>query len=303
MNDAKLSDIDVRDQIRSCGSRADAFIVDVTPEMARKLLSNMTNYRSLTRSVVERYKQILRGDEWKYTGQGVIVATNGVTLDAQHRLTAISEEGIAAKMLVVMDVDPGMWRYLDQGKPRSASDLIGCDNSIVSAAVALLLQKEEATKSGCDMQTRIKVVASDAPMILDLYPEIVPAVAWAVAHKKRVTAPPAAVAYSYLRARLHNAALADDFFERLASGEGLKAGSPILALRAAIVPRGVTAKMPRPHVIGTFIKAWQAQVEGRELARILVKKTELKKLTWPGPRLERLPARLRIDLKIVDEEK
>ncbi len=294
-------DSDVRDAVRRGGRPADAFVLVITPDLARRMLATMTNYRPISRTTVERYRQILRNDEWRYTGQGVIIATNGCTLDAQHRLTAISEEGISAEMLVVLDVAPDVWRYLDQGKPRSGSDLIGCAHNVVASAVCILLQKEEATKSACGLKSTIVAQPSDAPVILDYYPEVKPAASWAVEHRKSIGAPVSQVAYAYLRARLHHAASADDFFERLASGVGIEEGSPILALRAFLDKNKVnTRKLNKSFVLGAFVKAWIAHLEGRSMSLIHLRKTELKKLTWPGARQERLPKRLRVDLRLVE---
>jgi hypothetical protein len=303
MSNLKLNETDVREEIRIAGQRADAFILDVTPDIARRLLASMTNYRPISRTTVDRYRRVLRDGEWKYTGQGVIVATNGCTLDAQHRLTAISEEGVAARLLVVMDVSPDVWRYLDQGKARSGSDLIGCANSVTAAAVCYRLHAEESTKTACGVRkgAGVRLRASDVPIVLDYYPEVEAATAWAVEHKKEIDAAPAVVAYAYLRARLHNAALADDFFSSLTTGVGLPEGSPVLALRNFLTKnKADRKKFPTQIIVAAFVKTWTAAVEGRAIQKLGIKNSEPAKLTWPGPRQERLPSRFRVDLRVVE---
>lgn len=285
--------------IRTTFKRADAYRGLITPEIARSILGTMvTHQRPLTRGTVERYKRILQDDEWKYTGQGVIIATNGVGLDAQHRLTAISESGIAGEMLVVLDVDPGMWRYLDQGKPRSGADLIGGGNAVVTAAVCRLLQEEEAGS----YRKVIRPNAADVPLILDLYPEVPPAVEWAVSKRKALQAPVGLAAYAYVRARLHDAALADRFFESWASGVDLSEGAPVLALRNFLAINAKAAKkLSRFQLLTPLVRAWTAAVEQRQIAHVKAPKRNANLPAWPGSRLERLPRRLRAPLRIVEE--
>ena len=284
--------------IRTTFKRADAYRGLITPEIARSILGTMvTHQRPLTRGTVERYKRILQDDEWKYTGQGVIITTNGVGLDAQHRLTAISESGVAGEMLVVLDVDPGMWRYLDQGKPRSGADLIGGGNAVVTAAVCRLLQEEEAGS----YRKVIRPNAADVPLILDLYP------------KSRL--PWNGPSRSGRRFRLLSALQPMPTFVRVCMT--LLLGSFLRESGERRRPERRRARSRPAELLGCQRQgckealtvpapnAPRARVDcGRgttTIAHVKAPKRNANLPAWPGSRLERLPRRLRAPLRIVEE--
>lgn len=78
--------------------------VIVTPEMARGFLTKNTVNRPLKSTIVQDFSEALKRGEWRVSHQGVAIASNGRLLDGQHRLTAISNTGIAAPMTVAYDV-------------------------------------------------------------------------------------------------------------------------------------------------------------------------------------------------------
>lgn len=118
----------------------------ITPEKAAQLLSINSANRHLTRSNVKFFAdQLIRG-EWKLTHQGIAVTKSGHLADGQHRLTAVVETGIAARMLVTTDLDDEAFAVLDTGRTRRASDVLsiqgGKHSNIAASAIKLLILYE-----------------------------------------------------------------------------------------------------------------------------------------------------------------
>lgn len=112
-----------------------AEIVNVTPSMALEWLKFNTNNRPLRRTVVNGFKLALQRGEYIATHQGIAFGTDGVLLDGQHRLTAISElrDGIFP-MVVTWGVPNDAFKVMDIGVKRSAADSLGEDRRIVEVA-------------------------------------------------------------------------------------------------------------------------------------------------------------------------
>lgn len=64
-------------------------VVEITPELARQLLSNNKINRKIKPTIVERYAEQMEAGEWKFTGDTIKVDGEGMLLDGQHRLLAI----------------------------------------------------------------------------------------------------------------------------------------------------------------------------------------------------------------------
>lgn len=94
----------------------------VTKAMADALLDLNTHNRTVVRAVVERIKAALIHGLWVLNGATVCVGLDGVLYDGQHRLLAVSETGIPAKMLVVTGLERASRGSIDTGKGRSPKD-------------------------------------------------------------------------------------------------------------------------------------------------------------------------------------
>lgn len=104
-------------------------IVNITPAMASEWLKlNITN-RRLRRSVVDGIKSALVRGEYIPTHQGIAFSEDGVLLDGQHRLTAISElrDGMFP-MLVARGVSNDAFKVMDIGLKRTAADSLREDD-------------------------------------------------------------------------------------------------------------------------------------------------------------------------------
>lgn len=106
-------------------------ICNVSPAMAVEWLRLNTVNRKLRRSHVESIISDLRSGGWKLTHQGIAFSEDGGLLDGQHRLTAIAESGISARMMVTRGVPKDGYDMFDRGASRSMRDILRMENSIV----------------------------------------------------------------------------------------------------------------------------------------------------------------------------
>lgn len=102
-------------------------IMEVTPEMAAKWLSNNPNVRRMRRGRVDAIARSIRAGEFQTTHQGIALQKGGALLDGQHRLAAIVETGATVTMMVTFDLSVATGSVIDSGMPRQMFERIGAD--------------------------------------------------------------------------------------------------------------------------------------------------------------------------------
>lgn len=110
---------------------------------ADRLLNLNTSNRPVSKSNLESIKKALVSGEWKENGESIKISHDGVLLDGQHRLMAISQTGIPLSTLIVSGLSKDVFTTLDIGKTRGAGDMLALKGvesyNVVAAAVNLYL--------------------------------------------------------------------------------------------------------------------------------------------------------------------
>lgn len=98
----------------------------VTPDCARWLLTLNTANRKLNRSGdgVKRFIKLLRTGQWLLTGEPIIVSSEGIINDGQHRLHAIVEADIAAHLDIRFGIDRAAFAATNTGVRRSIGQVL-----------------------------------------------------------------------------------------------------------------------------------------------------------------------------------
>jgi hypothetical protein len=108
-----------------CSQEYKTFIIDVTPKIAKYILENHNqDNRKIVMSQVKTIARSIHNDGWLEDGQPLTFNVEGNITEAQHRLLAIIETGISARMVVVLGVDTGCFTKCAPAKPRRAEDEI-----------------------------------------------------------------------------------------------------------------------------------------------------------------------------------
>lgn len=97
-------------------------LLQVTPEIATKLLQRNLNNRNLSDRLVTKYEQDMRNGNWTVTHQGIAFYEDGTLADGQHRLAAIIRSGVPITMYVTRGLKREQAINIDMSRPRSVID-------------------------------------------------------------------------------------------------------------------------------------------------------------------------------------
>lgn len=116
-------------------------IEEMTPYKAELILnSNTSNNRNIRPTAVNHLANEIINGRWQLTHQGIAIDENGMLIDGQHRLTAIIKAQITVPIMVTTGVPSRNFDVIDNGQPRSISDITGkkrkdCEIAVIFNAV------------------------------------------------------------------------------------------------------------------------------------------------------------------------
>jgi hypothetical protein len=243
-------------------------IKKVTPEYARKLLSNNPSNRPMLLRHVNNLASSMRRGEWQLNGESIKISECGVLLDGQHRLSAIVKTGAPVDMVVISGLPLSSFHTINVGaRVRTAADVLsiaGEKNYNDLAAGARIFKCWEINKSAPQFQG-FTVSVAEIEDVISRHPKIRNFSSYKRSELKRMLTGSIVCFLGYV---FHEANYekADSFFDGLARGTGLESGSPILLLRDRLLANSLaTAKLPREVICALTIKAFNAHVDGRQV--------------------------------------
>lgn len=285
---------EVLQKIKKAGHHADAWVITLTPELARILVAAMAHNRPVRQGRVDYYASLIESGEWTYTGEGIILSTEGKMINGQHRCLAVIQTGITIEILVVTEIQPENWLRMDQGSSRMGSDMIEVPlRSTVAAALSLIHREQRGWRYVNKATTGRPLTPPETPAMLKAFPEVVDTAMWAHDHTGvgMIRMPEGLLAYCLFRARMHDRGKAEAFVGRLSDGLELTADSPAYQLRERLMANAASkSKLPKKEILALWIKAWIAFDAGRSLRKLgwsgkKGHKVAEKFPTWPGPAL------------------
>lgn len=170
-----------------------AVIETIDVERAQQFLDNNGSNRPRSGTLVKRYALEMLRQKWKLNGEAWIVSKTGQTLSAQHRAAAVilaeqlrkkdpehwkqygTKGPIKIQAVVVYGVDDKVADTIDQGKTRSAGDVIFrmnlFDDYMMADKVTPEFKDSDKKKLARDLSTALRTVwmrlgglkVSDAP--------------------------------------------------------------------------------------------------------------------------------------------
>ena len=243
-----------------------AEVVEITPDIAEEWLKKNTHNRNVKRELVQKYADAIRRGEWRMTGEAIKFNSSRL-LDGQNRLLAVIEAGRPITSLVVHGLDESAQEAMDTGARRTLADVFqlrGETRARALASLVVMIWKYEnhlETASGARGYPTIHQALS----VLESHPGLRDHVKNPRALSRLGITEQLASFLSYQTARIDPEDSAF-FFDRLASGEGLEAGSPILALRNSLErDRASRRPMSSVHRMAMCIKAWNAFRRGEPM--------------------------------------
>jgi len=253
----------------------------VTPELAAEWLGRYNdgtdNVYNRTPGEVHVIKlaRDMSEDRWADTGVPLIMGTHDKILDGRQRLEAIVVSGKSIYFDVRFGIDPSAQAAMDRPRKRSiANDLqmAGVTNCHVVAATTGLIMH---WRSGKIMDRR--EVPTDSQVFafekehhdeLQLATQQGGSIRWRLPN----------VTVTVISAMFFEAVLVDEdacleFFKKLASGEGLEARNPILALRNTVLRYDRKRKPKRHEQLYQAVHAWNLWRSGRQAEQLRVPTT------------------------------
>jgi hypothetical protein len=237
-----------------------ARVVDLTPDMASKLLDKNVKNRVVSKRNHATLVRSMTNGEWELNGEAIKIDTNGFVLDGQHRLHAILESGVTIRTFIIEGLPASTQDTMDTGKSRGLADVLtirgeASATTVASIARRVFIFRRHGLRAAtvASYPTTVKEVLrflDDNEWIKDL-----PTAAQRIGRTAKMPGSLAGllmVAFSEV-----DRDDANDFFDKLSTGAGLAPGDPILALRKVLLTmhesRGTNNQT---HVAALAIKAW-----------------------------------------------
>jgi hypothetical protein len=260
----------------------DLEVVTVNADIAAEWLTRNVSNRVLRRGRLAEFKRDMLAGNWRDVGDPIRFDTNGDMCDGQHRMfalvnAALVDPSLAFEFLVIRGVQPEDRHVIDTGTRRSAGDqlkIAGYKNHTMLATAAKWCAMVERNALYASDSSSKSITHAEILHYVQEHPdleEVVSRVANSL--RRRIDVPPGYIAAAYYLCAQKDRDEADDFFERAASGVGLPARDPILALRSRLRDLDKSrANLPGEMWLGLLVRAWNARREGRTLRTLPVYK-------------------------------
>ena len=241
----------------------------ITPEKAEEYLGTMRSNRNVKPKWLAELERRINNGEWDPNNpQPISFAGEKTLIDGQHRLLAVVGTRKSIKCWVAREVPQSAISNIDTGKARSMADLLRMKGEVnvamVSGTLRQLLKYRQSGELG---QKGLEPSHFEMLELLEKEP-VVRDVINAVGELRhiRLGVGPSMWGALWILFGEQDENDADEFIELMKTGEGLQNGSPILALRKALL----NMQYPRPprHNAALVIKAWNAWRAGEEIQTI-----------------------------------
>ena len=123
----------------------------ITPQFASDLLTLNVGNRPVRYRFVEAIAAEMTEGTYIYTGEPIIISSDGKLIQGQHRLLAIQKSQVAQKMVIQTGIAPAAYDKLDNGFIRSTPDIaahLGFKNSSQAAYLTRFMIGVEKTVPG-----------------------------------------------------------------------------------------------------------------------------------------------------------
>lgn len=233
----------------------------ITPAIAAKYLSSNASNRPLDTRWVSMLSNAMLRNEWAINGETLKFAQDGSLLDGQHRLHAIIRSGKPQEMMVIRSIAKSTFDTLDQGKKRTASDILALSGERNTTQLAAACRYILCIQNGGNFNSFTNVQIEN---VLGTHPSVRHWLSRFIAHKGTRITNSTAVSVVTLGAEIHGNDAGEYFMQKLATGDNLLRNDPILMLRERLNEgRRRREKMTAKIFSVLTIKAWNAYIEGR----------------------------------------
>jgi hypothetical protein len=246
-------------------------VLTVTPAMAASMLVHNTRNRPVNANSLAMFEAMLKRGELQLTHQGVAISESGILLDGQHRLLAIHNTGISAKIMVTTGLPDSVFAVLDTGAKRKASDILSMDGakngSSMATAIKLYILYTQIpnfvwTGKAAVLLSTTTLIDKEFNLDKEAW-DLVASVASSYALKAVVVpGPMACLLYLAFRHGQYSMRFLEGFVSQLKVGDNLTVGNPLLAYRNRLIGQSNPSPQAR---LADYIKLFNAYATGQQL--------------------------------------
>jgi hypothetical protein len=211
--------------------------VELTPELASLLLALNTNNRHVRQSTVENYASDIVAGRWAFNGESMIVCSDRVLSDGQHRCHAVIHSGQAIATIMVFGTDPSTRTTTDGGIAKTAGDYLAIDGTVdgnnfaATASKVLMIQEFGKLQTGSEQPTKQQTLEFSRA-----HPEIADSIR-AIGDGHAKLASKSLLAAAHYMMALRDKKAADAFMGKLVAGDGLSRTDPIYVVREKLLTK------------------------------------------------------------------
>lgn len=232
----RKGDIIISDKVKASRRGAFSEIINITPEIAQRILSRNPNNRKIVvragSGLAGKMRDIL-GERWRLNGQTIILSLDGDLNDGQHRLWAVVLTGTPIRATVFFGAERDSRLTVDTNDPRTGASrltFLNIPNAALADAAVRLVFKIDHGREATDAERVDVYTADDAGYQTAIR---------AVGGQKKGTPRSALVAAAYILIRAGAPlGLVEGFFAEVRGVAGsVKQASAGVALREAIIAK------------------------------------------------------------------
>jgi hypothetical protein len=262
----------------------------ITPQQAKELVAPDRNRVNRTKRWprIREYAADIVAKQWKVTGETIGLDVDGCLVQGQHRLLACIEADKPFRTFVVYDLARDAQQVMDSGMKRSVSDALhmrGEQNATPLAALVRLTIAYEA-----DHELRERTTKTSNTFVLrrfdedpELFREAVKAGQSAYQQSGKM-ASPATWALAWVLFASIDRDDASDFFELVKTGDGVRKGDPVYALRRFLTDRIINSSGARRIAMAVIVKAWNAYRDGTRIDLLMFRAGGVAAEKMPEPK-------------------
>jgi len=255
----------------------------ITVDKAKRYLANNKRNRPMNKVNLAFLESEMKRDRFHLTGESIKIAEDGTLLDGQHRLLAIVNSGKPQKMLVVSGLDNDAFKFIDTGRKRTASDVLGIQgikqNNAFAAMAKFIINfkkgKYASVAHGKTNEVRNLLTNADVSAFVEKHAkEMAESYTFGYVKENKLMSKSLLSSFHFIFKDISSVE-ADDFCWKLASGESLTKDSPVYLLRQKLTNDiRATRKMSRVEKLALICKTWN----------LYRKKTKVTMLKWDSLR-------------------
>lgn len=250
-------------------------VVSVTADIAESYLSTSNVNRKRKEKTVIAYAREMLAGNWQLNGETLIFNRDGCLIQGHHRMNAVLAAAkvkpmIEVPMLVVRGVDVEAFDTLDQGSKRSVADVLYIRGESYHIVLASVVRYIGVIEQGGHWNAQFSVREIEAGLAAHSRARY-----WSRELGKspvRRFMPSMFASVLTLADEKHSTRKAQEFFNKVESGESLADGDPALTLRRRFLEarsKRAATRMTGAAALHYICAAWNHNLAGEPLYKLI----------------------------------